>query len=128
MSTEILLVEDNDDVRRLMTLLLERAGYRVITATNGQEAISLVGVRTPDLILMDLVLPVLDGARACALLKARRETADIPIIVVSAQNTPTARAITEQIGCEHFLAKPFELDELLSMVKLLTRRNRALGA
>ena len=104
----ILVADDELDVRSLILALLEDEGYRVVVAANGRAAIEAVERRQPDLILMDIMMPLMDGREAVRRLRARPESATIPIVLMSAV---TADAL--QPGVQAFVAKPFDLDHLL---------------
>lgn len=110
----LLLVEDDRDLRELMSILLEEAGYAVTTASNGQEALAAVRQGVPDLILLDLKMPVMNGfefARVFRAQHARRA----PILVVTAADDPQRRA--NEAGADGWLGKPFDPDALLAAVK-----------
>jgi CheY-like chemotaxis protein len=104
----ILVADDEPDVRSLILALLEDEGYRVVVAANGRAAIEAVERGQPDLILMDIMMPLMDGREAVRRLRARPELATIPIVLMSAV---TADAL--QPGVQAFVAKPFDLDYLL---------------
>jgi CheY-like chemotaxis protein len=110
----LLLVEDDRDLIELMSLLLEEAGYAVTTANNGREALEALGQGLPDLILLDLKMPVMSGpefARAFRAQHARRA----PILVVTAADDPQRRAA--EVGADGWLGKPFDPETLLAAVQ-----------
>ncbi len=118
----ILVVEDNKLNRDMLTRRLERRGYEVTVAEDGQAAIEAVGVDRPDLILMDMSLPVLDGWEATRRLKAASETADIPIIALTAHAMAGDRAKALEAGCDDYDSKPVEFERLLEkMARFLDR-------
>ena len=114
MSKRILVVEDQEDNRRILRDLLTNAGYEVIEAVTGEEGVSSAVSHRPDLILMDLQLPVLDGYEATRRIKADPALSQIPIIAVSsyALNGDDAKAL--EAGCDAYISKPFSPRELLA--------------
>jgi two-component system cell cycle response regulator DivK len=112
----ILIIEDYRDNREVTELILQEAGYRVTTATNGLRGVQLATRTTPDLILMDLGLPVLDGWEATRRLKANPTTRHIPVIAFTAYVTPEDLTSARAAGCVTVIAKPFEIDTLLTQV------------
>jgi CheY-like chemotaxis protein len=113
----VLVVEDDAAVRMAMRLLLEPEGYRVLEAANGQEAIALAVDAHPDLILMDLALPGLNGLDAATHLGTLPETARIPVIAVTASWLGSQTAIMREIGFRSTLSKPFKSGQLLAEVR-----------
>ncbi len=109
----ILVVDDDDGIRELVSVALGEEGYTVVTASNGQEALDRVAAYAPGLILLDLWMPVLDGA---AFLKAYRRAAEAPAPVIMLAAATNAAAIAFQEHADAFLAKPFDLGELLDLV------------
>jgi CheY-like chemotaxis protein len=115
----ILIVDDDLGIRALLAEILGTEGYEILQAANGAQAVELARAEQPDLILMDLMMPVLDGAEAMAILKRDPRTRDIRIIAMSA-----GRNLHHQVDdllADSFLAKPFELDTLLADVALHLR-------
>jgi CheY-like chemotaxis protein len=108
----VLLVEDTEDNRFMMRRLLEMSGYRVVEATNGDEAVKIAEAEQPGLILMDLSLPVIDGLAATRLIRKLPELAKTPIIAVSAHDTSDFLAEALQAGCNIFITIPIEFNEL----------------
>jgi CheY-like chemotaxis protein len=102
----ILLVEDNEDNRMIYATALRFAGYTVLEATNGVEGVYETRTNRPDLVLMDISLPELDGWEATAILKADPATKHIPIIAVTAHALPSDRQRSMDVGCDGYLAKP----------------------
>ncbi|CAN5352122.1 MAG: response regulator [Pyrinomonadaceae bacterium] len=118
----VLVVEDFEDNRFMMRRLLEMSGYRVIEAVNGQEAIESAQREHPDLILMDLSLPLLDGLSATRRIRAQPNLRQVPIIAVSAHDTTDFHAEALAAGCNEYVTKPIDFDELEELLKrLLTR-------
>jgi CheY-like chemotaxis protein len=112
----VLVVEDFDDTRLMMRRFLESGGYRVVEASDGREAIERASLKRPDLILMDLNMPVLDGFTAALRIRERDETRDVPIVAVTAYDTAEFRAAARAVGCCEFVAKPLDSDRLLMLV------------
>lgn len=114
--TKILLVEDNEMNRDMLSRRLERKGFEVIIAVDGQQGLDAVNQDRPDLILLDMSLPVLDGWEAARLLKANPKTKEIPIIGLSAHAMAGDREKAMKAGCDDYDTKPVELPRLLDKV------------
>ena len=112
----VLLVEDTEDNRFMMRRLLEMSGYRVVEATNGDEAVKLAEAERPGLILMDLSLPVIDGLAATRLIRKLPELAKTPIIAVSAHDTTDFLTEALQAGCNSYITKPIDFNELEQLI------------
>ncbi len=112
----VLLVEDTEDNRFMMRRLLEMSGYRVVEATNGDEAVKLAETVQPGLILMDLSLPVIDGLAATRLIRKRPQLAKTPIIAVSAHDTSDFLTEALQAGCNSYITKPIDFNELEQLI------------
>jgi CheY-like chemotaxis protein len=117
--TKIFLVEDNEMNRDMLSRRLERKGYQVAIAVDGGQGISMVKTETPDLILMDMSLPVLDGWEATRQLKASPETRSIPIIALTAHAMAGDREKALEAGCDDYDTKPIEMPRLLSKIEAL---------
>lgn len=117
--TKILYVEDNDDNVFMLKPRLERKGYTVIIAVDGEAGIALAEREKPDLILMDLELPGIDGWEATRQLKNLPETSSIPVIAVSAHAMSGDRERALAAGCDEFEAKPVAMPELLKKIRTL---------
>jgi two-component system, cell cycle response regulator DivK len=115
----ILLVEDNEMSRDALSRRLRRRGYRVALAEDGQQAVSMASSEQPDLILMDLGLPKIDGWEATRLLKTDTGTKHIPIIVLSAHAMTSDREMAISAGSDDFDSKPVKFDRLLSKIESL---------
>jgi CheY-like chemotaxis protein len=120
---KILLVEDNDMNRDMLSRRLARTGYEVVVAVNGQEGVDLARSSRPDLILMDLSLPIIDGWEATRRIKADPATADIPVIALTAHAMVEERERAMAAGCDDFDIKPVDLPRLLEKVKALLGRD-----
>lgn len=112
----VLLVEDTEDNRFMMRRLLEMSGYRVVEATNGDEAVKLAEAETPGLILMDLSLPVIDGLAATRLIRKLPKLEKTPIIAVSAHDTSDFLTEALQAGCNSYITKPIDFNELEQLI------------
>jgi two-component system, cell cycle response regulator DivK len=117
--TKILYVEDNEDNVYMLKRRLERAGFEVVVASDGEQGLALAHDQRPDLILMDLSLPVLDGWEATRRLKAAEETRSIPVIALSAHAMPGDREKALEAGCDDYDAKPVNMPSLLAKIRAL---------
>ncbi len=118
---KILLVEDNDMNRDMLTRRLERRGFQVVSAVDGRAGVSLGETETPDLILMDMSLPDLDGWEATRLLKSSSHTRSIPIIALTAHAMSGDRERAMAAGCDDYDTKPVDLVRLLAKIDSLIR-------
>ena len=117
----ILLVEDNQMNRDMLSRRLKRKGFEVLLATDGQEGVSLARSGAPDLILMDMSLPTMDGWTAARLLKSDADTQNIPIIALTAHAMRGDRDKALGAGCDEYETKPVNLARLLSKIESLTK-------
>ncbi|WP_138754592.1 response regulator [Paenibacillus sinopodophylli] len=115
----ILLVEDNEMNRDMLSRRLIRKGYKVITANDGQQGVDLAGSDRPDLILMDMSLPIMDGWEATRTLKSSEELKAIPVIALTAHAMAGDEAKAYEAGCDDFDTKPVVLERLLSKMNNL---------
>lgn len=115
----VLLVEDTEDNRYMMRRLLEMTGYRVVEAMNGEEAVRLAQAEAPELILMDLSLPVIDGLAATRLIRKLPEFSATPIIAVSAHDTSDFQMEAIHAGCDRYITKPIDFNELEELIRQL---------
>lgn len=122
----ILIVDDEIQNRKLLEALLRPEGYLTLCAANGEQALAAIAQRAPDLILLDIMMPGLDGYQVAGILKANPATSDIPIIMVTAQIDRSARLAGLNAGAEDFLTKPVDRDELWLKVRNLLRLKDAL--
>jgi DNA-binding response OmpR family regulator len=118
-SSTILLVDDEDAVRRLLTFPLERDGFTVVQAADGEEALRRFGERPPDLVVLDLMLPKLDGLEVC---KRLRATSTVPIIMLTARDDELDKVLGLELGADDYITKPFSIREFRSRVRALLRR------
>jgi len=118
----LLVVEDDPDIAELARLYLQRAGFDVEIHTSGRDALTAVLARCPDLIVLDLMLPEVDGLEICRILRGNERTALIPIIMVTARAEASERIAGLELGADDYLAKPFSPGELVARVRALLRR------
>lgn len=112
----VLLVEDFEDSRIGLSKLLETEGYEVLEAVDGAQAIEIAAKSNPDIILMDLSLPVVNGLNATRAIKENDATKSIPIIALSAHSKDDARPVAEAVGCVDFITKPVEFSTLAAAI------------
>lgn len=115
--SKILLVEDNEMNRDMLSRRLQRKGYEVVLAVDGEQAIKMATSTSPDLILMDLSLPIIDGWEATRQIKSQAETADIPIIALTAHAMEDDRRLALEAGCDDYDSKPVDFPRLLSKIE-----------
>ena len=121
MAIKILVVDDEISVTDLISYNLEKAHYEVLVAHDGEEALKLLRTHNPDLILLDLMLPKIDGLDVC---RELRKTSQVPIIMVTARGEEADRVIGLELGADDYLCKPFSMRELLARIKAVLRRNQ----
>jgi len=117
----ILVVDDEPHVRKLLKANLESSGYAVLTAADGQQAVEMAGRELPDLIILDLMLPKLDGYAVC---KRIREFSAVPIIMLTARSAEVDLVHGFDVGADDYLTKPFAVNELLVRVRAVLRRSK----
>jgi two-component system, OmpR family, alkaline phosphatase synthesis response regulator PhoP len=119
MTPIILSVDDEPDVTDLVRFLFGKAGYEVLIATSGREAIETIRCRRPDVVLLDLMLPDIDGFGVCEILRSNAITATIPIVILSAWSTTDARHVGLELGALDYVTKPFSPKDLVARVNKL---------
>lgn len=119
----VLLVEDTEDNRFMMRRLLEMSGYQVVEATNGEEAVKLAETESPQLILMDLSLPVIDGLAATRLIRKIPDCVRTPIVAVSAHDMSDFEAEAIEAGCNSYVTKPIDFAELEELIGKLLKKD-----
>ncbi len=119
---KVLVVEDDPDIRELVRFNLTQEGIVVEEAQDGAEAMQRIKRRAPDLVLLDLMLPGMTGLEVCRALRASRETAALPIMMVTAKSTETDKVLGLELGADDYVVKPFSPRELVARVKALLRR------
>ncbi|PIE10521.1 MAG: phosphate regulon transcriptional regulatory protein PhoB [Rhodobacterales bacterium] len=120
----VLIVEDEPAQREVLGYNIEAEGYRVSRAENGEEALLLVEEETPDLIVLDWMLPSVSGIEVCRQLKARSETRDVPVIMLSARSEEVDRVRGLETGADDYVVKPYSIQELLARIRTQLRRSR----
>jgi DNA-binding response OmpR family regulator len=113
----ILIVDDEPDILRVVMFRLRKAGYEVLTAADGQSGWEMAMNESPDFILLDVRLPLMDGFEVCEKLKAEPTTAKIPVIFLSASSAEDLSSKAKEYNAEGFMRKPFEPDELLKTIE-----------
>ena len=116
MKKKILVVDDEDDILQFLELVLREKGYDVVTAASGQEALTRAQIEKPDLVLLDIMMPQMDGWEVLKLLRVDEETSDIPVAMLSARTEAKDRVQGLQEGAIDYICKPFALQELLDKI------------
>ncbi len=119
MGKKILIVEDEANIRELLRLYLEREGYTVVEAENGVEGVKRWKTEKPDMILLDVMMPVMDGWSVC---RDIRETSDVPIIMLTAKGETADRVSGLEMGADDYIVKPLEMPEVIARVRAVFRR------
>jgi DNA-binding response OmpR family regulator len=119
MKKKILIVDDEDDILHFLDLVLREKGYEVATATGGQEALTRAQLVRPDLILLDIMMPQMDGWEVLKLLRVDEETAAIPVAMLSARTEARDRVQGLQEGAVDYICKPFSLQELIGKIEAI---------
>jgi two-component system alkaline phosphatase synthesis response regulator PhoP len=114
---KILIVDDEPDLVETLRFALELEGYNVLVAVNGEEGLNTARQEKPDLILLDLMLPKLDGYKVCRLLKFDERYKAIPILMLTAKTQDKDRILGKETGANEYLTKPFDMDELMAKIK-----------
>jgi len=122
MPTRILIVEDDPDIADLVAHYLDKAGFMTERVTSGREALSAIPAKPPDLLVLDLMLPQVDGLEICRIVRSEKKTAAIPIIMLTARADESERIVGLELGADDYLAKPFSPNELVARVRALLRR------
>ena len=117
MRQRVLIVEDHEDNRAILRDLLTNAGYDLIEATNGEEGVALAESMRPDLIIMDVQLPVIDGYEATRRIKSNAELKAIPVIAVTSYALSGEEARAKAVGCDAYVAKPFSPRQILAKIR-----------
>lgn len=121
----ILIVEDEPDIRELLTFTLAREGFAVLEAADGNRAVDLAVEKGPDLILLDLMLPGMDGLAVSKALQRRPDTAGIPIIMLTARGEEVDRIVGLELGASDYVVKPFSPREVVLRIRAVLRRSKA---
>ncbi len=118
----ILVVEDEETVKETLAYNLEQEGYQVLTAENGEEALSIMRRYRPDLVLLDIMLPKLDGLTICRIVRKDNDISHTPIIMLTARGTQGDKMVGLDSGADDYITKPFDLGEMLARVRAVMRR------
>ena len=119
MKTRILLVDDDPNIRQLVNLYLVKEGFDVVMAEQGNEALKVFADASPDLILLDLMLPGMDGWQVC---REVRKTSNVPIIMLTAKDETFDKVLGLELGADDYIVKPFDMKELVARIKAVLRR------
>ena len=117
MTKKILVVDDEPDILKVITFRVKKLEYEVVTATNGQEALDLIQKEEPDLILLDIELPVMNGYEVCQRVKTNEKLKHIPIIFLSANSASKIAERAKEFNADDYLIKPFDFEELSKKIK-----------
>jgi len=128
MPTRILIVEDDPDIAELVARYLDKAGFVTERAASGRDALQTIAVRPPELIVLDLMLPHVDGLEVCRAIRGQEATAGLPIIMLTARADESERIVGLELGADDYLAKPFSPNELVARVRALLRRAQRTAA
>jgi two-component system phosphate regulon response regulator PhoB len=124
---KILIVEDDHDIVEMVEYNLREEGYATISAFNGEDGLRLAKKENPDLIILDIMLPIIDGFEVCRNLKSEKVTADIPVIILSAKSQETDKVVGLELGADDYITKPFSPRELIARIRAILRRGRVLS-
>jgi DNA-binding response OmpR family regulator len=117
MSKKILAAEDSPTILEMMKQSLEEAGFFVITAADGQDALDKARTQKPDLIVLDLMLPKIDGYKVCRMLKFDEKYKNIPIVILTARSSDADKKLASEVRADAYMVKPFEPEALLTKIK-----------
>jgi len=120
---KVMVIDDSKTIRRTAETLLKKEGFEVITATDGFEALSMIADHQPDLILLDIMMPRLDGYQTCALIKHHRVFRHTPVVMLSSKDGLFDRARGRVVGSDNYITKPFTREELLSVIEQHTAKS-----
>ena len=124
MPDRVLIVEDDPDIRELLAFHLGREGFDVATCRTGAEALQHIRMSPPDLVLLDLMLPEVDGLEVCRRLRREARTASLPIVMVTARGDEIDRVVGLELGADDYIVKPFSPKEVMARVRAVLRRAR----
>lgn len=120
---KVLVIEDEEDIQNLLLLNLESAGYQVLVADNGYDGLKIAGQELPQVIVLDLMLPHMDGLEVCRRLKSDSRLKSIKVIMVTAKGEEVDRIVGFELGADDYVVKPFSVRELLLRIKAIIRRD-----
>ena len=124
MKETILIVEDEKDIVKMLDYNLKKEGYKILVAHDGEDALDEANAKRPDLILLDLMLPGVDGLEVCKQLKLERKTASIPVIMLTAKAQESDKVVGLELGADDYVTKPFSPRELIARIKAVLRRGK----
>ena len=124
MKATILIVEDEKDRITMLEYNLKKEGYGTLSVRNGEDAIDLARTEQPDMIILDLMLPGMDGLEVCKILRGERKTASIPIIMLTAKSQESDKVVGLELGADDYVTKPFSPRELIARIKAILRRGK----
>jgi len=122
MAKKILITEDSPTILEILKSVLEEEGYEVNAAADGQQALNLVKAEKPDLIILDLMLPKIDGYKVCRMLKFDEKYKNIPIIMLTARTNETDEKLGKEVGADAYIKKPFQPEVVIDEIKKLLNR------
>ena len=122
MSTKVLVVDDDVNIVKLVKLYLEKEGYDVITAHNGKDALELFRHDAPSIIILDIMMPEMDGNQVC---REIRKVSDVPVIMLTAKGETFDKVLSLELGADDYMVKPFEPKELVARIKAILRRSES---
>jgi len=122
MQKKILIVEDEESLLKLESILLTTKGYLVQGVTTGLAALEAMEEELPDLVLLDVMLPKMDGFEVCSRIKQNRETRHIPVILLTAKKTPEDVARGHEVGADHYITKPFKSAMVMDIIESLINK------
>ena len=117
----VLVIEDEENLQEALKYNLEREGYDVLTASDGERGLGMARERQPDLVILDIMLPQIDGLEVCRILRRERDT---PIIMLTAKGEEVDRVVGLELGADDYITKPFSMRELLARLRTVLRRTR----
>jgi len=123
MKKRILVVDDEDDIVSIVKVRLENAGYEVDCAYDGKEGLERIKTAKPDLAILDIMMPEINGSTLCGMLKYDARYKDLPVIILTAKGAQLDKEIGETVGADAYIVKPFEAQELLDTVETLLRNS-----
>jgi len=121
---KILIVEDEADIQEMIRYNLEKEGFKTITVAKGEDAIRVVEKESPDLIILDLMLPGIDGLEVCRILRGRYDIVQTPIIMLTAKSQEADKVVGLELGSDDYMTKPFSPRELIARIKAILRRTK----
>lgn len=122
MPTKVLIADDDANIVKLIKLYLEKEDYAVCTASNGREALDMFRQENPSIIILDIMMPEMDGNQVC---REIRRTSEVPIIMLTAKGETFDKVLSLELGADDYLVKPFEMKELIARIKAILRRSES---